>query len=202
MKSYSEFLEAKIVPFTRFGFGIDDQDLDPANRPHQNDIIRWAIDQGRAGLFGRFGIGKTRIQELIEQRQLPFETTSWRALRKIEDVERQVQVAQAAAQAGVSGPGLVRMIRRMGLDKPQTHAVKAPRGMTKQERATLAGGRWNMVAQLGYMPTKAAQRTCEVCAIYSIASSTNCKDCPGVELLRQLTMVNEGKNGKVHEPLR
>lgn len=173
----------------------------------QDDIARMInVSVGTVYNYLRLLIFDPRIQDLIEQRKLPFETTGWRALSRIEDVERQVEIAQAAASAGVSGPGLFRLIRRMGLNKPQTQPVKAPRGMTKTERAELAGGRWNMIAQLGRRPpelyAKAAERTCESCSIYSIASSTNCQECPGVELLRQLTAVGEGKNGKVHEPVR
>jgi DNA modification methylase len=59
---YTEFLQKKIVDFKHFGFGIKNHELDPGNRPHQSDAIRWAADQGRAGLFMRFGTGKTRIQ--------------------------------------------------------------------------------------------------------------------------------------------
>jgi ParB family transcriptional regulator, chromosome partitioning protein len=143
------------------------------------------------------------IVELIEQRRLPFETNGLAALGKIQDPERRVQVARAAASAGVSGPGLVRLVNRMGLTRPQPAAPKTPKSMSKVERAEMAGGRWNMIAQLGYKPQefyiKAAERTCDGCAIYSIASSTNCKDCPGVELLRQLTAVNVNKNGKHKE---
>lgn len=144
------------------------------------------------------------IQELVEKRKLPFETNGLNALGRIPDPERRIEVARAAASAGVTGPGLTRLVARMGLAKPKPVAPKTPQSMSKLERAKMAGGRWNMVAQLGYKPsdifTRAALRTCDACAIYSIASSSNCKDCPGVELLRQLTSVNEaGKNGKHKE---
>ena len=62
MLAYQEFLKNKIVDFSHFGFEVGDSELDRNNRPHQNDAIRWALQQGRAGLFMRFGTGKTRIQ--------------------------------------------------------------------------------------------------------------------------------------------
>jgi hypothetical protein len=72
MTTYQEFLKAKIVDFKHFGFDASGYDLDPGNRPHQDDAIKWAADQGRAGIFARFGLGKTRIQselaKIIHQR--------------------------------------------------------------------------------------------------------------------------------------
>lgn len=130
------------------------------------------------------------IQGLIERRELPFETNGLKALSQIEDPERRVQVAQAAAESGMSGPGLARLITRMGLSRPAPKNGKVHKP-SKAERFDLAGGRWNMVAQLGYKPAafyeKAALETCQACAIYPIASSANCQECPAVELLRRLT---------------
>lgn len=60
--SYFQFLQSKVIVASAMGFTVDDSHLDPNNKPHQNDSIRWAAGLGRALIAMSFGLGKTRIQ--------------------------------------------------------------------------------------------------------------------------------------------
>ncbi len=61
--NYKQFIESKIETAPISGFEIDDSEINPILKPHQRDAVKWAIAHGRAGIFERFGLGKT-IQEL------------------------------------------------------------------------------------------------------------------------------------------
>ncbi|EJL66280.1 DNA methyltransferase [Flavobacterium sp. CF136] len=61
-KNYKEFLEAKIVVAGTFGTEIDKSLINPIAKPHQKDIIHWAISGGRRAIFASFGLGKTLMQ--------------------------------------------------------------------------------------------------------------------------------------------
>lgn len=61
-KPYKEFLEAKIVVAGSFGTEIDRETINPIAKPHQKDIIHWAISGGRRAIFASFGLGKTLMQ--------------------------------------------------------------------------------------------------------------------------------------------
>lgn len=65
MPSYEDFLRSKIVVHDRAGFPVNEADLHPANFPHQNVAVTWAIGLGRALIAASFGLGKTRIQSEI-----------------------------------------------------------------------------------------------------------------------------------------
>ena len=60
--SYRAFLEAKISVKIKAGMSVNDDELHPDNKPHQNAIIKWAAQHGNVGIFASFGLGKTRIQ--------------------------------------------------------------------------------------------------------------------------------------------
>ncbi|KFL27045.1 DNA methylase N-4 [Devosia sp. 17-2-E-8] len=60
--SYRDFLKAKIVMAAEAGFDIADSDINPLLKPHQRDIVRWAIRGGRRAIFAAFGLGKTVMQ--------------------------------------------------------------------------------------------------------------------------------------------
>lgn len=59
---YRAFLEAKIRMAPAVGFDIDDGDIHPLLKPHQRDIVRWAVRGGRRAIFCAFGLGKTFMQ--------------------------------------------------------------------------------------------------------------------------------------------
>jgi DNA modification methylase len=61
-KPYKEFLEDKIVVAGTFGTKIDRETINPIAKPHQKDIIHWAISGGRRAIFASFGLGKTLMQ--------------------------------------------------------------------------------------------------------------------------------------------
>lgn len=62
MTTYEEFLKAKTVAADEFGFDVDPSEVNPLLKPHQRDIVCWAVRRGRAALFEAFGLGKTMQQ--------------------------------------------------------------------------------------------------------------------------------------------
>jgi len=61
--AYEAFLRLKVPPSSECGFIIQDDEIRPLLKPHQRDVVRWAIRLGRAAIFEAFGLGKT-IQQL------------------------------------------------------------------------------------------------------------------------------------------
>jgi DNA modification methylase len=61
MTTYRSFLEAKIVSTPDAGIPLDPGVVHPICKPHQRDIIEWAVRGGRRAIFARFGLGKTVI---------------------------------------------------------------------------------------------------------------------------------------------
>lgn len=59
---YREFLESKFKFSKSFGFDVAASDVNPMLKPHQRDIVRWAVRKGRAAVFAAFGLGKTFMQ--------------------------------------------------------------------------------------------------------------------------------------------
>ena len=60
--TYEEFLRGK-VDFERFyGFDVTAEQVHPILKPHQSDIVRWAVKGGRRAVFAAFGMGKSIIQ--------------------------------------------------------------------------------------------------------------------------------------------
>ena len=62
MNDYQEFIKQKVRLDSRMGFEVDPGDLCPLLKPHQADIVRWALNGGRRGIFAAFGLGKTMMQ--------------------------------------------------------------------------------------------------------------------------------------------
>ena len=60
---YIEFLKSKIEIAPENGFDIELDNINPICKPHQKDVIKWAVKGGRRALFESFGLGKT-IQQL------------------------------------------------------------------------------------------------------------------------------------------
>lgn len=59
--NYQHFIESKKVEAPKMGFSPT-IDFHESLLPHQRDIIAWAAEGGRRGVFASFGLGKTRIQ--------------------------------------------------------------------------------------------------------------------------------------------
>lgn len=68
--SYEQFVRAKVRFDEQHGFHVDPGQLHPALKPHQRQIVTWALTGGRRGVFASFGLGKTVIQlEIARQIQ-------------------------------------------------------------------------------------------------------------------------------------
>lgn len=61
--SYEAFLESKVSLAEDAGIQVDGSEIHPLLKPHQRDIVQWAIRGGRRALFESFGLGKT-VQQL------------------------------------------------------------------------------------------------------------------------------------------
>lgn len=59
---YEEFIREKVAFDKSFGFPVHDDDLSPVLKPHQRDIVKWAVAGGRRAIFARFGLGKSIMQ--------------------------------------------------------------------------------------------------------------------------------------------
>jgi len=60
--NYETFLKAKATVAGVDGFPIDDDEVHPLLKPHQRQLVRWAVAGGRRAIFAAFGIGKTVCQ--------------------------------------------------------------------------------------------------------------------------------------------
>jgi len=67
--SYDDFLREKVAFDRSFGFDVRDEWLSPIMRPghpdfkpHQADIVKWAVKGGRRAIFARYGMGKSVMQ--------------------------------------------------------------------------------------------------------------------------------------------
>ena len=60
--AYLSFLQSKFRFETDAGFQIEKSDINPMLRPHQIDLVQWAVRKGRAAIFAAFGLGKSFIQ--------------------------------------------------------------------------------------------------------------------------------------------
>lgn len=60
-EQYQRFLKQKIKLAQNSGFEPRPEELHPSGKPHQRDIISWALKHGRALIAASFGLGKTHI---------------------------------------------------------------------------------------------------------------------------------------------
>lgn len=61
-RGYDEFLRAKATVAGQDGHAVDLADISPVLKPHQAQIVQWAVRGGRRAIFAAFGIGKSVIQ--------------------------------------------------------------------------------------------------------------------------------------------
>jgi DNA modification methylase len=66
--NYEDFLRNKVVISEDYGFNIDTEALSPMLKPHQRDIVAWALCGGRRAIFASFGLGKTFMQLELARR--------------------------------------------------------------------------------------------------------------------------------------
>lgn len=61
--TYPEFIERKIDIAPETGLAdFDRSEINPLLKPHQRDMVTFAVRGGRRGIFARFGLGKTIMQ--------------------------------------------------------------------------------------------------------------------------------------------
>ena len=78
MNDYRAFLEAKAALATSVGHDCDPSEVNPLLKPHQRDIVCWAVRGGRRAIFAAFGLGKTLMQ--LEILRLVLAKTGGRGL--------------------------------------------------------------------------------------------------------------------------
>lgn len=59
---YQEFLEGKIKLSEMEGFEVDAEEVNPILKPHQREIVLWAVAGGKRAIFAAFGLGKSVMQ--------------------------------------------------------------------------------------------------------------------------------------------
>lgn len=62
LTGYADFLREKVNFDRSFGHDIDPGQVHPMLKPHQRDIVTWAVRGGRRAIFAAFGLGKTLMQ--------------------------------------------------------------------------------------------------------------------------------------------
>ena len=62
MLSYEDFLKGKIKLADFGGFEVADDEINPILKPHQRDIVKWAVRGGNRAIFAAFGLGKSVMQ--------------------------------------------------------------------------------------------------------------------------------------------
>lgn len=62
LTEYESFLAEKVAFDHAYGFEVGDDQINPVLKPHQRDIVRWAVRGGRRAIFARFGLGKSVMQ--------------------------------------------------------------------------------------------------------------------------------------------
>ena len=60
--TYESFLASKVRLATAHGFEVSAADLNRLLKPHQRDIVLWALRGGRRAIFAAFGLGKSFMQ--------------------------------------------------------------------------------------------------------------------------------------------
>lgn len=60
--SYRDFIGRKVTLAKDHGVSVVIEDIHPALKPHQRDVVQWACRGGRRAIFAAFGLGKTLIQ--------------------------------------------------------------------------------------------------------------------------------------------
>jgi DNA modification methylase len=60
--AYRDFLAAKVLTHSGFGFPCDPCEVHPVLKPHQAAGVAWAVRGGRRAIFWAFGLGKSLAQ--------------------------------------------------------------------------------------------------------------------------------------------
>jgi ParB family transcriptional regulator, chromosome partitioning protein len=155
------------------------------------------------------------IQDLFAAKYLPADVTAVNALRQIRDPELRVRTARRLARPGQTIKVVEVVCTKVSRAEQGAHNGAGDAGLTvpaidvaqrqHEARSTKAVDpkkfkeKWSALALTGAVPpwsmvVEATRETCEACAIFSVASEKNCRDCPGVDLVKRLMdKVNDGK---------
>lgn len=114
MTSYRSFLEAKLAFSQHSGFAVPADVLHSKLKPHQRDIVRWALHGGRRAIFASFGLGKSFMQlEVMRQialheggRQLIIAPLGVRQEFRADAAKLGMDLAFIRRDEELSGPGL------------------------------------------------------------------------------------------------
>lgn len=102
--SYHDFLRAKATVAPVDGFEVEPGEINAALKPHQRQLVQWAVAGGRRAIFSAFGTGKTVVQ--LETLRLMVERAGGRGLI-VCPLGVQQEFAHDAAMLGL--PELVRV---------------------------------------------------------------------------------------------
>lgn len=111
---YRSFLEAKLAISRHSGFTVPADAIHPMLKPHQRDIVRWALLGGRRAVFAAFGLGKSFMQlEIMRQiawkeggRQLIIAPLGVRQEFRADAAKLGMGLAFIRRDEEISGPGL------------------------------------------------------------------------------------------------
>jgi hypothetical protein len=78
LAAYDRFLREKATLASNDGFEVDVDELSPILKPHQAQLVQWAVRGGRRAIFAAFGIGKSVIQ--LETLRLTLERAGGKGL--------------------------------------------------------------------------------------------------------------------------
>jgi ParB/RepB/Spo0J family partition protein len=164
--------------------------------------IATAIGKSQSLVFSRLYLltFAPEIQVLWESGNLSPDGRVIAALRRIEDDDTRVRLAQGFARRGTSIQFIVVVCGRLAnrtqsvqtdeplIDKSQPPSLQIA---TKQAKNRANVGHWNAFAQAKLTPSwpylvKGVTYTCENCAMADMASEVICRDCPLVDLLKYL----------------
>jgi hypothetical protein len=112
---YDEFLAEKVNFDSRCGFHVPADEVSGLLKPHQADIVRWAVGGGRRAIFAAFGLGKSLMQLEVmrlvmarhpEARALIIAPLGVRQEFRRDAAMLGVDITFVRTDGGVTGPGL------------------------------------------------------------------------------------------------
>ena len=80
---YDDFLKSKVRLAQSTGFLIEDNEINPALKPHNRLMVKWLVEGGRRACFAAFGLHKTVTQ--LETVRLTLTRTGGRRFRNIKN---------------------------------------------------------------------------------------------------------------------
>ncbi len=112
-RPYDDFLREKVAFDRAFGFDVRDEWLSPIMRPghehfkpHQADIVKWAVKGGRRAIFARYGLGKSVMQLEVLRLIVEHGPDGRRGALGAVDVRRGLVVAPLGVRFDIIADGL------------------------------------------------------------------------------------------------